>query len=775
MKNNSSFSKEILQPPVRDGQGNNMNLIANSKKIFDLPIEGMTCASCITRVEKIISKFEGIKNVNVNLATERVSFEIVNENIDLKEIAEAVKEYGYNLKIEPTLEQNKNADELLSNDNHYSSLKKEFLFALVLAIPIFLISLIMDYGFLNNLFPTIQSQEAVAILIKKILFILTTPIIFISGKRFFKIFWNNLRHFSFDMNSLVAIGTGAAYIYSALVTLFPEFFTRTNQELHVYFDTAAVIITLILMGKLLEHRAKRKTTSAIKKLIELRPKTATIIKEGKEEVIPISELQIGDIVVIKPGEKIPADGIIISGNSSVDESMITGESLPIEKGVNSKVIGGTINKNGTFNFKVTQIGDNSVLGQIIKLVEHAQSTKPPIQKLVDKVAGIFVPIVIIIAIITFIGWIIFSNDNPFSESLINFIAVLIVACPCALGLATPTAIIVGTGIGASNGILIRNSESIELAHKISTIIFDKTGTITEGKPIVSDIYTFGIDEKELISYAASLESKSEHPLAIAVVEKAKSLNIQYNSPHTFENHLGFGIKGIVNDRAIIIGNMKLMKEYSIRTDNAIKKYEELIEEGKAVICIAIDGELKGLLTIEDIIKNSSAEAIAELNKMNIHTVMLTGDNKKIASTIAHKVGVKEFKAEIYPDDKAKIIKQYQQNGHIVAMVGDGINDAPALAQADVGIAIGTGTDVAIETAQVTLVHSNLNRIVKLIKLSKNTIKTIKQNLFWAFVYNSVLIPLAAFGLLNPMIAALAMSLSSVSVVTNSLRLKRAKI
>lgn len=737
-------------------------------KYFDLPVEGMTCASCVARVEKIINKFEGVKNVNVNLASERVRFEIDNEKIDISEIAKAVKEYGYELKID-TLSKQEKVTKINNNDKDgfYRSLKNEFIFAAILTFPIFIISMLMDYSFFYNIFPLNYEQ------VKKILLILTTPVIFISGKRFFKIFWKNLKHFSAEMNSLVAIGTGSAYGYSTLATLFPEIFIDANKVPHVYFDTTAVIITLILMGKLLEHRAKRKTTDAIKKLIELKPKTATIIKNSREEKISISELQIGDVVVIKPGEKIPADGIIISGNSSVDESMITGESIPVEKTINSKVIGGTINKNGSFNFKVTQIGDNSVLGQIIKLVEQAQATKPPIQKLVDKIANIFVPVVILIALITFIGWIIFSPDHSLSNSLINFVAVLIVACPCALGLATPTAIIVGTGIGASNGILIRNSESIESAHKISTIIFDKTGTITEGKPIVSEIYSFGIDEKELISYAASLESKSEHPLALAVVEKAKSFNIEYDSLSSFQNYSGFGVAGVVKNKTVIVGNMNLMNEFSIKTDNTIKKYEELLEQGKSIICTAVDGELKGFIVIEDKIRNTSMEAIAKLNEMNIQTVMLTGDNKKTAEIIARKVGINEFRAEIFPDDKAKIVKQYQKNGKIVAMVGDGINDAPALAQADVGIAIGTGTDVAIETAQITLVQGNLNGVVKAINLSKKTIKTIKQNLFWAFIYNSILIPLAAFGLLNPMIAAFAMSLSSVSVVTNSLRLKRA--
>ncbi|MCL6100354.1 MAG: copper-translocating P-type ATPase, partial [Bacteroidetes bacterium] len=543
----------------------------------------------------------------------------------------------------------------------------------------------------------------------------------------------------------------------------------------VYFETVGVIITLILMGKLLEHQAKRKTNSAIKKLMELKPKTARVLINDVEQEINISDLKKNDIVVIKPGEKIPADGIIIRGNSAVDESMITGESIPVEKIVDSKVIGGTINKNGTFNFKVTEVGDNSVLGQIIRLVEQAQATKPPIQKLVDKIAGIFVPVVIGIAFITFIVWLFVGQQNVFTTALINFVAVLIIACPCALGLATPTAIIVGTGLGASNGILIRNGESLELAQKISTVIFDKTGTITEGKPAVSEIKTNNIAEGDLIRLAASLESKSEHPLAAAILEMAKSKNISLMQPETFQSLSGFGLTGIVNGKTVVIGRFDLMKEYSIKTGSMEKSFRELTNNGSTVVCVGVEGELVGLFAIEDKLKNTSTEAVQELNRLGIKTVMLTGDNFRIAEIIAHKVGITEFKSEVLPDEKANVVKEYQSKGNIVAMVGDGINDSPALAQSDVGIAIGTGTDVAIETAQITLVQGNLRSVAKAVNLSKHTIRTIKQNLFWAFIYNTIGIPLAALGMLNPMIGALAMSLSSVSVVSNSLRLKRKKI
>lgn len=741
-------------------------------KNYDFQIKGMTCASCVARVEKIIGKFDGINNVSVNLATERVNFETEKDTIDLTELSTAIKEYGYNLVIDPQL---KESGILISEnkfdkpDDFYNSLKSEFIFAIVLTIPVFIISMLMDYHFFQSVWKFNHDET------RKILLILTTPVIFISGKRFYKIFWKNLKNFSAEMNSLVAIGTGAAYGYSALVTLFPDFLTVGENETHIYFETAAVIITLILMGRLLEHRAKNRTNYAIKKLIELKPTEATVLQNGIEKKINISELKPGDIVIIKPGEKIPSDGTIISGNSSIDESMITGESIPVEKNIDDKVIGGTINKNGTLNFKVTQIGDNSVLGQIIRLVEQAQASKPPIQKLVDKIAGIFVPIVILVAIITFIAWMSLSTDHTFNNALINFVAVLIIACPCALGLATPTAIIVGTGLGASNGILIRNGESIEVANKISTVIFDKTGTLTEGKPIVTDLAAFEIEQSEILRLTASLELKSEHPIAKAVISKAKDENIRLTEPENFISYSGFGVTGTIEGKNVIIGNMNLMKEFSINVENDKTIFERKLNEGKTIVCVAIDGILKGLISIEDSLKFDSIDAVKKLNEKKIKTVMITGDNKKIAEQISNKVGIKEFKAEVLPDEKAEIVKQYQNMNEIVGMVGDGINDAPALAQADVGIAIGTGTDVAIETSQITLVKGSLTGVVKAINLSHETLKTIKQNLFWAFIYNTVLIPMAAFGLLNPMIAAFAMSLSSVSVISNSLRLRRAKL
>ncbi len=737
-------------------------------KKYSLPVEGMTCASCVARVEKALKKIDGIENVSVNFANEKVTFEI-DESVSLETAKQAVEKYGYKLHTE-VLEEEKSeekGEELI--DEHYDKLKKDLLFSALLTLPIFFISMARELAWFASVWPFNEDYT------NKILLILTTPVIFISGKRFYKVFWTNLKHFSFEMNSLVAIGTGAAYGYSVAATLFPDWLQVNGKLPHVYFETAAVIIVLITMGKLLEARAKKKTGGAIKKLLELKPKEATILVDGKEKRVKLESLKIGDIVVIKPGEKIPADGIVKSGSSVVDESMLTGESIPVEKNIGAQVIGGTINKNGSFNFEITALGDNSVLGQIIKLVEEAQGSKAPIQQLADKVSSIFVPAVILIAIATFVAWFFIAESNNFNIALINFVAVLIIACPCALGLATPTAIMVGTGLGAQHGILIKNGESLEMAHKIDTIVLDKTGTITEGTPTVTDVLTNGISERELLSIAASIEKKSEHPIASAVVEYAEKLGVDLVEPESFQNYSGFGITAIVNGNMAALGNDKLMEQFSIRLDGFSNKFDELSSQGKTVVFCAVNGKLEGILAIEDPIKETSAEAIAKMKKAGLDVYMLTGDNAKTAEAIAKRIGIENYFAEVLPDQKAEKVKELQKQGKTVAMVGDGINDSPALVTADLGIAIGTGTDIAIESSDITLIKGNLNSVVAAINLSKKTIRTIKQNLFWAFVYNTIGIPFAALGMLNPMIGALAMSFSSVSVISNSLRLKRAKV
>ncbi|MFC2119935.1 heavy metal translocating P-type ATPase [Bacteroidota bacterium] len=739
---------------------------------ISLPVEGMTCASCVARVEKSIKKIDGVEDVAVNLASEKATLSIDKSKVDITEIKRAVEEAGYkvNLSIFEKDEKYSSAEEDSDKISDYDlMLKKDLLFSLIFTIPIFILSMSQMFDGISEVILLSAAQ------LNKILLILTTPVIFISGKRFYKIFWNNLKHFTADMNSLVAVGTGAAFSFSVLITLFPELNLKAGEVPHVYFDTTVVIITLILMGRWLEARAKSKTGSAIKKLIALRPKTALIKTAKGEKIIKINELIIGDIVIVKPGEKIPADGKIITGYSTIDESMLTGESFPVEKTSDSKIFGGSINRSGTFEFEVTAIGKDSVLGKIITLVEEAQGSKAPIQKLADKVAAIFVPIVIVIATITFILWNIFGGENSFTFALINFVAVLIIACPCAMGLATPTALIVGIGKGAVNGILIKDGEHLELAHKIKTVLLDKTGTITEGKPVVSKIITNGYDENELLKLVASLEKRSGHPLAEAVVNYANTKGITIPDPNEFESTTGFGLIGKVEDKKIIIGNKSFLLKHNVTLNHFEDKAYELSSEGKTVVYIAIAGKSAGIIAIEDPVKSTSAEAIKKLKSLNIKTIMITGDNKRSAGHISKRLGFDSFEAEVLPEDKSNIVAKYQKRGEIIAMVGDGINDAPALAQANVGIAIGTGTDVAIETGDIVLMKGDLMGVVNTIKLSKATIRTIKQNLFWAFIYNTIGIPLAAIGWLNPMFAALAMAFSSVSVISNSLRLKKLKL
>lgn len=735
---------------------------------LNLPVAGMTCASCVARVEKALQKVDGIENVSVNFATEKVSFEMKNDSL-LEEAKKAVERYGYKLKTESgNDEKSSDSEEKEFSDESYNSLKSNLIFAAVLTVPIFIVSMLREFYWFQNFWWVSEDYT------NRLLLVLTTPIMFVTGKKFFKIFWTNLKHFSADMNSLVAIGTGSAFAYSAVATLFPDMIGIGNHP-HVYFETAAVIIVLITFGKLLESRAKNKTGAAIKKLLELKPKEATIIVDGVEKSVALNLLKLGDVILIKPGEKIPADGVVINGSSYVDESMLTGESMPIEKQLNSNVIGGTINKNGTFKFSATALGDNSILGQIVRLVEEAQGSKAPIQKLADKVSSVFVPVVVLIAFITFFAWFVFAGSGGFNIALINFVSVLIIACPCALGLATPTAIMVGTGLGAQNGILIKNGESLEIAHKINTVVLDKTGTVTEGKPAVTDVASIEIEHDELIRLVASVENNSEHPVAEAVVNYARSRGIQIHASDYFKNIEGMGVTAIVDGDMIAIGSEKLMSLFSIDISEVEEQSNTFASEGKSILLCAVNGLLKGIVAVEDPIKKDSKEAVQELQSMGIEVFMLTGDNKRTAQAIAERVGIKNVFAEVLPNEKAKKIEELQKGKRIVAMVGDGINDSPALTIADLGIAMGTGTDIAIESSDITLVRGNLKSVTAAIKLSKYTIRTIKQNLFWAFVYNAIGIPFAALGLLSPMIAALAMSMSSVSVVSNSLRLKKVKL
>jgi Cu+-exporting ATPase len=611
--------------------------------------------------------------------------------------------------------------------------------------------------------------------VNRILLILATPVVFISGRRFYRPAWQLAKHFASDMNTLVAVGTAAAYIYSTVVVLFPQWLPAAIDLSAVYFDSAAVIIALVLMGKTLEARAKRRSSDAIKKLVELQPKTAHIIRSGAEREIPLEEVLVGDVITVRPGERIPTDGLLMKGASAVDESMITGESLPVEKRAGSRVVGGTINGTGSFEFRATAVGADTVVSHIMKLVEEAQGSKAPIQRLADSIASVFVPIVIAGAVITFMLWY-FLAGAGFASALVNFIAVLVIACPCALGLATPTAIMVGTGKGASFGILIRNAESLERAHKIQTILLDKTGTVTKGKPSVTEIIALnGYNEQSLISVAASLESKSEHPYAAAITEAAKRYSFTPARVHSFQSKTGFGVTGIVEERSVAVGNELMMEELPVDTSFARGTVSDFSRQGKTPVFVAVDRKLAGIIAVADAIRSESRSAVDEMKKMGLEVVLLTGDNAHAAQAIAEQVGIERVFSGVLPDQKAAKVVELQRESKIAAMVGDGINDAPALAQADVGIAVASGTDVAMETADITLMKSDLNDAVRAIRLSRRTIRTIKQNLFWAFIYNIIGIPLAALGVLNPMIAAGAMAFSSVSVVSNSLRLRAAKI
>jgi Cu+-exporting ATPase len=769
---------------------NFINMTTNKIKTLTLPVEGMTCASCVARVEKALKRSEGVSNAVVNLATEKVTFSFDENATDLSKLAAVVDDAGYKL-ITPVnvpegqrletgdgrLEAGENIIQSSEDVRHkaiHAQLKSEFIFALVMTIPIMFISMVEMTAWFHGLV-TIPMDY-----VYRILFLASTLVMFISGKRFFVSSWKLLKHFSADMNTLVAVGTGTAYLYSTIAVLFPQLLSITDAGNHLYFDTSATIITLILMGRLLEARAKDKTSSAIKKLMGLQPKTARVIRNLNEMDIPVSEVIKDDIVVVRPGEKIPVDGIITKGATSIDESMITGESIPVDKNMNDKVIGGTINKNGSIEFKAAAVGRDTVIAQIIKLVEQAQGSKAPIQSLADKIASVFVPIVISIALVTFFIWY-FAAGVPFTNAMINFIAVMVIACPCALGLATPTAIMVGTGVGASNGILIKNAESLERAHKINTVVFDKTGTITTGKPVVTDVIAFQpeFNEQKLIQLTASVENKSEHPLGQAIVDYAKDKSIQLLGVDEFNSVTGFGLKGKVEGYTITAGNLLMMKEHSVNTQIAYEAANNISGKGKTPVYISINGKLAGIVAVADTIKPGAKAAIDELKNINhnnvIDVTMITGDNEKTAQAIAYEAGISHVIAGVLPQEKAMHIKKLQQEGRIVAMVGDGINDSPALAQADVGIAIGTGTDIAIEAADITLINGDLSGVAKAIKLSNKTLRTIKQNLFWAFIYNVIGIPVAALGLLNPIYAAAAMAFSSVSVVSNSLMLRRTKI
>ena len=745
--------------------------VATRKSIF--PVGGMTCASCVARVEEALSSVPGVISAVVNLASEKATVDYL-EGTQLADMKRAVKDAGYELGPEAQALE----DVTTAAQREIRVLRKRFTVALILA------SIIMVLGFS----PAFAGKSY-------LLWALATPVQFWSGWRFYRGAWGALKHKTSDMNTLIAVGTSVAYFYSLIAVIFPSLFSSGMMEPHLYFDTSAMIIALVLLGRFLEARARGRTSEALKKLIGMQPKTALVIRENEQREISIEDVQVGDLILVRPGERIPVDGIVRQGYSSVDESMITGESIPMEKKVGDEVIGATINKTGSFQFEATKVGKDTTLARIVRMVEEAQGSKAPIQRLADVIASYFVPAVIGIAVVTFVIW--YFVGPALTFALLNFVAVLVIACPCALGLATPTAIIVGTGKGAEHGILIRNGEALERAHQIDTVLLDKTGTLTRGEPVVKEVVAAPFSSpEEVLRLAASAERSSEHPLGEAVVKAALEKKLELSPSSDFNAIPGQGVEALVEGKKLFLGNIKLMQERGFSLNGLDKKASSLFEQGQTVMFLGWDRHIAGIIALADTLKPGAKEALRALSKMGIETAMLTGDNRRTAEAVAREAGIDHVLAEVLPEHKAGEVKKLQEEGKVVAMVGDGINDAPALAQADIGIAIGTGTDVAMETGDITLISGDLMGVVTAISLSKRTMRTIKQNLFWAFAYNTALIPVAAgvlyvvfgktgvpsglhfilgeYGFLNPMLAAAAMAASSITVVSNSLRLRRFK-
>jgi len=739
----------------------------------DLPISGMNCAGCAVNIEKILKETEGVESAAVNFATSRATVLFAPRLVNPEALIRKVESAGYSVIRPGGPGGGDEVDaERAAREKIYGSLKRDFWTALAFSAVILL-------GSMRSFLPWVPAFLSDP----RLLGLLAAPVQFWIGRRFYKGAWASLKHKRADMNTLVAVGTSAAYFASAAATIFPAFFASGRVRPDVYFDTSAVIITLILFGRMLEARAKGRTSEAIKKLIGLRPRTARVIRDGVEADLPVASVVVGDIIVVRPGEKIPVDGVVTRGRSAVDESMITGESLPVGKAEGDEVIGATLNKTGSFEFRATKVGKATVLAQIIRLVEEAQGSKAPIQRLADVIAGWFVPAVMGIALLTLAVWALFGPKPSLNLALLNFVAVMIIACPCALGLATPTAVMVGTGKGAENGILIKGGESLETAGALTTVVFDKTGTLTRGAPEVTDLVPVApFSGDELLRLVAAAEKTSEHPLAEAFLGEARLREISVPRASEFAALEGEGIEAVVDGRKVVVGSARLMAGRGIDASGLAAAAEALSREGKTAVFAAVDGRLAGLAAVADALKDGAPEAVERLKALGLEVIMLTGDHAKTAEAIARRAGIEHVIAELLPADKLGEIRKLQEAGKKVAMVGDGINDAPALAQADVGIALGSGTDVAMESADITLIKGDLAGVAGAIELSRRTIRTIRQNLFWAFIYNVIGIPVAAgalypfFGiLLNPMIASAAMAASSVSVVSNSLRLRKFKV
>lgn len=743
------------------------------KSIF--PVQGMTCASCVNRVEEALKSVPGVISAGVNLASEKATVEYL-EGVEPDELRRAVEDAGYELGEE--IERPEDVTTVARGE--IKTVRDRFIVAAVLA------GIIMALMWV----PAFNGKPY-------LLWILATPVQFWAGWRFYRGAWGALKHGTADMNTLVAVGTSAAYFYSVVAVLFPSIFTSGGLEANIYFDTSAMIVALILLGRFLEASAKGRTSEAIKKLIGIQPKTALAVRDGKEILISVDEIRTGDIILVRPGERVPVDGIVREGRTSIDESIITGESLPVEKTEGDEVIGATINKTGSIRFEATRIGSDTTLARIVRMVEEAQGSKAPIQRLADVIASYFVPTVVTIAIMTFIIWYFVGPPPALSYAFLTFIAVLIIACPCALGLATPTAIMVGTGKGAENGILIRSAEALERFQKVDVVLLDKTGTLTLGEPRVTDIITApSFSQDEVLNLAASVERNSEHPLGEAIISEARERKLEIMPGADFDAIPGHGAEASINGKRLVVGSLKLMKDRGLALNGLEAMADTLWNDGKTVMFLAVNGEVAGLIGLADTLKPGAREVAGILHGMGIRVGMLTGDNRRTAEAIARESGIDYVLAEVLPEHKSAEVKKLQDEGRVVAMVGDGINDAPALAQADIGIAIGTGTDIAMETGDITLISGDLHGIVSAVSLSRRTMRTIKQNLFWAFAYNTALIPVAAgvlylafgnsgvpsglsfilgdYGFLNPILAAAAMAASSITVISNSLRLKRFK-
>ncbi|GAB1781037.1 MULTISPECIES: heavy metal translocating P-type ATPase [Priestia] len=728
----------------------------------EFAITGMTCAACSTRIEKGLNKLEGVTKASVNLALETASVEYSPSQIAPQDIAQRVEKLGYGAK----LKSEEKEEEQSYREKELSKQKGKFWFSFILSVPL-LWAMVSHFTFTSFIpLPHMLMNPWVQLA-------LATPVQFVVGKQFYVGAFKALRNKSANMDVLVALGTSAAYFYSLYSSLKSLGSSAHTDQL--YYETSAILITLILLGKLFEANAKGRSSEAIKKMMGLQAKTAVVVRDGAEVEIPVEEVQKGEVIFIKPGEKVPVDGEIIEGQSALDESMLTGESVPVDKNVGDKVIGATLNKNGFLKIKATNIGKETALAQIIKVVEEAQGSKAPIQRLADYISGIFVPIVVGIALLTFFVWYIWIAPGEFAQALEKLIAVLVIACPCALGLATPTSIMAGSGRAAEFGILFKGGEHLEATHKIDTILLDKTGTVTNGTPELTDVrIAQGYKGNELLQLVASAERLSEHPLAQALVAGIKNKGIEIQDPLSFEAIPGYGVKATVQERELLVGTRKLMNQYKVNIDTALEEMTNLEQEGKTAMLVALDGKYAGMLAVADTIKATSKEAVSRLKEMGLEVMMITGDNRQTAQAIAMQAGIEHVIAEVLPEGKAEEVKKLQQQGKKVAMVGDGINDAPALALADIGMAIGTGTDVAMEAADITLMRGDLMSIADAIEMSRKTISNIKQNLFWAMGYNTLGIPIAAVGLLAPWVAGAAMAFSSVSVVLNALRLQRVR-